>query len=121
LTAGKYTISVYATNGTSNSNTASKTITLVLADLSGVQIYPNPWRADKHAGKSVTFNQLPANSTVKIFTVSGRKAREFDNVSGSVTWDLTNDSGDKVASGIYMYLINDSQGDKVRGKIGVIR
>jgi hypothetical protein len=32
-----------------------------------------------------------------------------------------NDSGDKVASGIYVYLITDSQGDKGRGKMAVIR
>jgi hypothetical protein len=34
---------------------------------------------------------------------------------------LTNDSGDKVGSGIYLYLITDGQGDKVRGKVAVIK
>jgi hypothetical protein len=121
LAPGPYTISVYATDGTTNSNTASKTITLVLADLSQVQVYPNPWRSDKHTGKSVTFANLSATTSVKIFTVSGHLAKDLGTANGTVTWDLTNDSGDKVASGIYLYLITDSQGDKVRGKVGVIR
>jgi hypothetical protein len=85
------------------------------------QVYPNPWRADKHSGQPVTFANLPSGSTVKIFTVSGHLARDLGTVNGSVAWDLTNDSGDKVASGIYLYLITDSQGDKVKGKVAVIK
>jgi hypothetical protein len=90
-------------------------------NLSTVQVYPNPWRSDKHAGKSVTFANLPTNTSVKIFTVSGHLARDLGTVNGSVIWNLTNDSGDKVASGVYIYLITDSQGDKVKGKVAVIR
>jgi hypothetical protein len=85
------------------------------------QVYPNPWRSDKHSGQSVTFANLPSGSTVKIFTVSGHLARDLGTVNGSVAWDLTNDSGDKVASGIYIYLITDSQGDKARGKVAIIK
>ena len=39
----------------------------------------------------------------------------------SIACDLTNDSSDKVASGLYMYVITDGQGDKVRGKLAVIK
>jgi hypothetical protein len=39
----------------------------------------------------------------------------------SIPWDLTNDSGDKVASGVYLYVITDGQGDKVRGKVGILK
>jgi hypothetical protein len=85
------------------------------------RVYPNPWRSDKHAGKNVIFANLPLSSTVKIFTVSGHLARDLGTVNGSVAWDLTNDSGDKVASGVYIYLITDSQGDKVKGKVAVIK
>jgi len=94
---------------------------ITVSNLSAVQVYPNPWRSDKHAGKSVTFANLPTNTSVKIFTVSGHLAKDLGMANGSVTWDLTNDSGDKVASGVYLYLITDSQGDKARGKLAIIR
>jgi len=95
-----------------------------VSDLSAVQVYPNPWRSDKHAGKSVTFASLPSGSTVKIFTVSGHLIKTLGpqtSALGTASWDLTNDAGEKVASGIYLYLITDSQGDKGRGKMAVIR
>jgi hypothetical protein len=64
---------------------------------------------------------MSANSTVKIFTVSGRLARTLSAPGGSVLWDLTNDSGEKVASGLYLTLITDNEGNKTRGKLAIIR
>jgi hypothetical protein len=64
---------------------------------------------------------LPAGSTVKIFTVSARLVATLQAPTGSITWPLTNDSDDRVASGIYLYLITDGQGNKTRGKFTLIR
>jgi hypothetical protein len=64
---------------------------------------------------------MATGSDVKIFTVSGHKIKDLDGSSGSVTWDLTNDSGNQVASGIYIYLIKDSQGNKTKGKLAIIQ
>jgi len=38
-----------------------------------------------------------------------------------VTWDLTNDSGDKVASGLYVYVIKTDNGQKKTGQVAVIK
>jgi len=111
----------------SNPPTNPTPVTYPSVDLSRVQVYPNPWRSDKHTGKIITFNNLPANSRVKIFTTSGHLARDLGTVSGQVTWDLANDSGNKVASGIYVYLITvgdtgyGGSGQKLKGKVAVIR
>ena len=86
------------------------------------QIYPNPWRSDKHAAHpKVTFAGLTVGTTIKIFTVSAHEVKELHTDGPSIAWDLTNDSGEKVASGIYLYLITDSQGDKVKGKLAIVR
>ena len=69
----------------------------------------------------MTFAGLTVGTTIKIFTVSGHLAKELHTDGPMIAWDLTNDSGDKVSSGGYLYLITDGQGDKVRGKIGVIK
>jgi hypothetical protein len=122
LVPGTYVMTVTVTSADgSQTQQAQAQITLVAAGLSGVKVYPNPWRADKHATKNVTFANLPGNCSVKIFTASGHLVKDLDQASGTKTWDLTSDSGDKVASGMYVYLIKDGEGNKVRGKIGVIR
>jgi len=98
------------------------TITSVTSsnDLSGVRIYPNPFRSAR-GDSQIIFDQLPAGSTVKIFTVSSRLVKTLSAPAGIAPWDLTNDSGDKVASGIYLYLITDGQGNKTHGKFTIIR
>jgi hypothetical protein len=96
-------------------------VTMVNSDLSAVRVFPDPWRADLHAGKSITFDNLSDNSTVKLYTVSGHWIKTLPLSSSSVAWDLTNDKGDKVASGIYLYLITTDQGAKKTGKLAVIK
>jgi len=87
-----------------------------------VRVYPNPWRSDKHGlHPSITFDGLVGNTTIKLFTVSGHKVKELSTSESKIDWDLTNDAGDKVASGVYLYVITDSQGDKVKGKVAVIK
>lgn len=95
----------------------------VLTVLPGLRVYPNPWRVDRHAGSPITFDRMALNSVVKIFTVPGHwvKTLKADS-NGMATWDLTNDAGEKVASGYYLYLINtDNPALKVHGKLAIIQ
>lgn len=94
---------------------------LVAADFSALRVYPNPWRSNKHSGIPVTFNGLTENSAVKIFTVSGHLVKTLPMSSASATWDLTNDSGERVASGLYIYSITSDQGQKKTGQLAVIQ
>ncbi|MFA5976323.1 MAG: T9SS type A sorting domain-containing protein [Elusimicrobiota bacterium] len=121
LAPGRYQLTVQALNGAQQSNTASARITLQASDLSTIRIYPNPWRKDKHQGHPVTFDTLPPNSTVKIYTLSGHWVKTLATSTASVEWNLDNDAGDKVASGIYLYVITNNQGQKTRGKLVVIK
>jgi hypothetical protein len=121
LDRGVYTVSVIATNAAGKHSAPARTqVTLVSSDLSASRVYPNPWRAAR-GDTQMTFDQMPLNSTVKIFTVSARSVKTLSAPSGSVTWDLTNDSGERVASGIYLYLATDAEGHKSRGTFTVIR
>jgi hypothetical protein len=95
--------------------------TVAGSNLASVRVYPNPWRKDLHAGHPITFDQMAAGSDVKIFTISGHKVKELDGSSGTATWDLTNNNGDQVASGIYIYLIKDGQGNNSHGKLAIIQ
>jgi len=91
------------------------------ADLSAVRVFPNPWRVDRHAGSDVTIDGLTQSSEVRIFTVSGRWVRTIAAPDGTGRWDLRNDAGQRVASGVYLYLITDSEGRRGKGTVTVIR
>jgi hypothetical protein len=59
---------------------------------------------------------------VKIFTVAGQFVKIIDSPDGgSATWDLSTDSGDRAASGLYLYLISTDDGQESRGKVAIIR
>ena len=95
---------------------------VVSASLSTVKAFPNPWRSDKHANMSVKFDNMPADSVIKIFTVSAQEVKRLSaDSSGSALWDRTNDSGQSVASGVYIYLVIDPQGNHTSGKLAIIK
>ncbi len=85
------------------------------------RVFPNPWRVDRDKNQEVTFDQLPANSTIKIFTVSAHWVKSLSVTGTSAQWDLRNSAGEDVASGFYLYLITNDQGQKIVGKLAVIR
>jgi len=121
LGVGTYTLTVIGSNPAGKTATATANVTLISGSLDNVRVYPNPWRTNKSAAFPITFDQLSTNSIVKIFTVSGHFMKSLDASSGIAKWDLTNDAGDKVASGLYIYLITNDQGQKTTGKLAVIR
>ena len=83
--------------------------------------YPNPFRASD-GNSTVTFINLPLGARITIATVSGSIVKTVDNVgnSGEWTWDLGNNSGHPLASGIYLYVVDFPSGS-ASGKIMVIR
>ena len=85
----------------------------------GTRVYPNPWMASLGA-PVVTFDGMPAGSSIKIFSISGRLVKTLDAPAGAVTWDLTNSPGGAVASGYYFYLITGGGGTQ-RGRLALIR
>ncbi len=92
----------------------------IATDLNGVHVYPNPWRADRPSGM-VTFNHLTSHTTIRLFSMAGRLVRELGPADDTIQWDLLNASGDSVASGYYVYVITNGQGQKLRGKLAILR
>jgi kumamolisin len=120
LSLGAQQITVVAYNGSMASKPYTANFTLVSSDLSTVRVHPSPWRRNLHNGHPVTFDGLPAGSTVKIFAVDGHHVATLSNAAGSAEWSLKNENGSDVASGIYLYLVTSPQG-KIHGKFVVIR
>jgi len=115
--------------GTALAGSASSPTTTIIQNapsISSVYPYPNPWDVRNSAlAPDVTFANLVPGDTVKIFSLAGYLVKTLtapssSNASVSISWDLTNDSGQPVASGLYFYLASDGNSTS-RGKIAVIR
>jgi hypothetical protein len=119
MNPGSYQLGFQVINGTAVSDWATASISLASAELVGVRVFPNPCRINR-GDDSIAFDTLPANSQVKLFTVAGHWIKTLDAPSGSASWDLTNDSGERVASGIYLYHIKSPNGKKT-GQVHIVK
>jgi ligand-binding sensor domain-containing protein len=86
-------------------------------ELSDVVPFPNPFIIDE-GSEILTFDRLPYEATVRIFTVAGELVREIK--SGS-QWNGRGEGGELVASGIYLFHVQGASGKSAVGKIAVIR
>ena len=98
------------------------------ADLSGALAYPNPWRPGSsgayNAPAGVTFTNLTLEATIRIFTLSGDLVRKLDKVAAEGNqkiWDGRNTGGERVATGVYYYVISSPICKKATGRLAVVR
>ena len=91
------------------------------ANLENLIVYPNPFKpALGHTG--IVFAGLTTDATIRIFDLSGQEISREDVIwQMSWTWNVKNREGEKVARGIYIYLVTNSQGEKKSGKIAVVK
>ena len=94
---------------------------LVAANLKSLIVYPNPFKpAVGHT--RITFAALTERATIRIFTLAGELVKKQD-VSGQYSWDwdAKNTDGEKLARGIYIWVVTNPAGEKRTGKIAIIK
>lgn len=89
-------------------------------DLAGAYVYPNPVRPGFQG--QVTIDGLTAGANVKITDIEGNLVFETKSQGGSVLWDTRAFGRHKVASGVYLVLINSEDAFETKVlKIMVVR
>ncbi|MBN1560721.1 S8 family serine peptidase [candidate division KSB1 bacterium] len=85
-----------------------------------VKVYPNPLVMDD--AEAITFANLQQGDQVQILTSRGQlvKTLRKNDGDGDLEWDLTNERGDVVASGIYLYRISGDD-TLVLDKLAIVR
>lgn len=87
--------------------------TFIKEDISRINVFPNPYygansqELNKYQ-RFVTFSHLPAAASIKIFNLAGQLVAHIEKTnpeSQFVKWDLNNDAGYMVASGLYIAYI----------------
>jgi len=104
-------------------------------DLAKAHAVPNPYfygssDASKENG-NIVFIDLTSKADIYIYTIRGNLVKKIEHTStssgaygdGAERWDLLNDSGNQLATGLYFYLIKnpDNKDDVKKGKIAIIR
>jgi hypothetical protein len=104
-------------------------------DLKSVEVYPVPFKpndgnadtgVDYSAGNpnsGIIFANLPSAVSIKIYTVTGQLVAKFSTESslGELQWDVKNESGKSVASGVYIAVISSWGQKSITRKVMVIR
>jgi hypothetical protein len=73
-----------------------------------VVVYPNPVR-ENYEGP-VAIKGLVESTNVKIMDVGGNLVYETESMGGQALWDGTNFRGERVATGVYMIYLSNSDG-----------
>ncbi|RMF59112.1 MAG: hypothetical protein D6748_07155, partial [Calditrichaeota bacterium] len=91
-----------------------------VSTLKDVLVYPNPYDRTR-VNQPLIFAHLPQGSEVFIFSSSGEFLRKLDGsvISGGLRWDLRNEQGEEVGSGVYVYIVRHNGVEK-KGKILIV-
>ncbi len=89
-------------------------------------VYPNPIKpgsGGEFDSSHLNISGLTEGTEVSIYNIAGERVRELSNDSNlsEIQWDLRNESGKSVASGVYIYYITDKEGKTTSGRFGLVR
>jgi len=88
------------------------------SELDSVLAYPNPFVIGS-AGDRLQFS-FARPYTVRVFSVAGELVWEVTELSDR-PWDGRNQNGEQVASGVYLFVLKDSDGKVAKGKFLLVR
>ena len=115
---------IYSENGIKITQGSGSVFSLsfVKENLSEVVTYPNPFVYSKSVSIKITFANLTKTAKIYIYDLTGNKIKELteDNGDGGVDWDVRDNKGRDVPTGIYIYKVEgkNSQGAEVESRLG---
>jgi hypothetical protein len=119
LPDGTYTLIVQGTDSTGNKS-ASQRYEIKFEVINEVAIsyfypYPNPFSSSTRFVFTLTGNEIPEDMKIQIMTVTGKVIREITkseigpihigNNKTDYAWDGTDEFGDRLANGVYLYRV----------------
>lgn len=114
---------VQAQNGAPINEEAGNVATFLSTggDLNEVFVYPNPVRPNE-IFEGLRFAQLPPQAEIRVFSVSGLHIRNLteSNGDGGLTWDMTDNRGQRIRPGKYLFYVTTPEGETFVGKFAVL-
>lgn len=97
-------------------------------DLSKIRVVPNPYIVTslyetKQNVRDIKFMYLPKECKIYIYTISGTlvKTLYHNGVEGLLSWNLLSDWNQALAYGVYIYIVEDTHGNKYTDKFALIK
>jgi len=110
-------------------------------NLNEIFVVPNPYRGDidytkearweivdrgfwTESDRKIAFVNVPESCTIRIFTIAGDLVDTVfhdDPDSGIASWNLISKNNQAIVSGLYLYVVEDSEGNRKIGKFMVIK
>ncbi len=105
-------------------------------EMMNVYAVPNPYRTGSSAeispayhnyeDNSIKFHNLPRQCEIRVYNVAGDMVWKHSHLSedgsdGIASWDVRNERGNDVSSGVYIFRCESSSGGSVYGRIIIIR
>ena len=98
-------------------------------ELDEIRVVPNPyivgakWEELQNVHQ-IRFMFLPPVCTINVYTLNGERVwsvKHNDYSGGDEAWNVTNESNQALAFGVYVYVVSTPQGKKHVGKFSIIR
>ncbi len=124
-----------ADQSSSDNTVEARVVNAPRASLSDIKVVPNPyiisatWErkrlGDPKLGepiRDIAFTNLPPECTINVYTLDGNLVKTIEHSDGTGTefWDLRSFSNQLIATGIYIYHVKSSAGERV-SKFAVVR
>lgn len=108
-------ITVRARNG---NVVGQATVNAISYDVSGAYGYPVPFKSTRDS--VITFRDLGSSAKIRIYTPTGRLVFNAEVASPTFDWNVINNHGERLASGVYFYVIESPEAKK-DGKLVIIQ
>jgi len=88
-----------------------------------INVFPIPWQASTgQTPQGIYFTNLQPGANIFIYNLAGEPVYRNKATAMIFSWDVRNNAGKAVSSGLYLYVIKDKNNKKIAsGKIIVIR
>ena len=93
-------------------------VNVISFDVSGAIAYPVPFKSNRD--QVIHFKNLGSETKIRIYTAAGREIFHVNLTQDTYDWNVKNDSGERVASGVYLYFVESPSGKK-DGKLIIIQ
>ncbi len=97
-------------------------------NLSRIKVVPNPYIVvskfeSRQNVREIKFMYLPPECSISIYTVSGTLVKKLEHNSGegSLNWNLLSDWNQALSYGVYVYVVEDPNGNKHIDKFALIK
>jgi peptidase C25-like protein/interleukin-like EMT inducer protein/CARDB protein len=128
---GQHFLKAYGNSNLLGNNFGTEKFFIVSNKLKAVDIFNFPNPASNETYFTFRLSKVPEELNVKIFTIAGRLIKTFDLQSydlktdlNKIYWDLTDEDGDNIANGVYLYKVVLKAENKVEHytqKLAIVR